>query len=84
MVPGRDMPKASACISTGREETVGSLSMFLLLEGDITAACLSFHRHGPTKRLMMVLFVSTTEALGTNADESKQVVRQRPISRTSG
>ena len=35
MVPVRDIPKASTCISTGRGETVGILSMSLLVDEDM-------------------------------------------------
>ena len=35
MVPVRDIPKASTCISTGRGETVGMSSMSLPVEEDI-------------------------------------------------
>ena len=80
MVPVWDVPKASACISTGREETSRGYSMCLLLEGDITAAWLSIHGEGPSQSLMIVLLVATSEALGTIAGELKQAVSQRSIS----
>lgn len=42
--------------------------MCLLLEGDIRAASLSFHRQDSSKSLMIVLSVPTAEALGTIAN----------------